>query len=246
MLLHEEVQVNNYCKERLFREGTPFFATAKRNYKDTLFRMVFKEPKELLQLYNAVNGTQYTNPDDLEIVTLENAIYMSMKNDLAFIVGCHLNMYEQQSTFNPNMPLRFLQYVSREYEKLIVDKTIYSSKLVKLPTPEFIVFYNGSETMPERMVMKLSESFEVLTETPALELQVIQLNINDGCNRKLMEQLLTMSREHPQIRLIAQDQYSACFSVPKSCISIRKPYSEERRARDSERAKAAGISPPRT
>ena len=65
-------------------------------------------------------------------------------------------------------------------------------------------------------------------------------------NRKMMEKLLDMSRAYPQIMLIARDQYSACFSVPKGCVSVRKPYSDERRARDSERAKAAGISPPRT
>ncbi len=165
---------------------------ATRNYKDTLFRMIFKEPAELLQLYNAVNETNYTNPADLEIVTLENAIYLNMKNDVAFIIGCYLNMYEQQSSFNPNMPLRYLQYVAREYEKLIADKTIYTSKLLKVPTPNFIVFYNGTADLPERMELKLSDAFEIYTEHPALELCVIQLNINSGHSQKLMEQCKTL------------------------------------------------------
>ena len=84
--------------------------TANREYKSTLFCMLFRDRKELLELYNAVNHSDYTDPEALEIVTLENAIYMSMKNDLAFLIDTHLNLYEHQSTFNPNMPLRDLLY----------------------------------------------------------------------------------------------------------------------------------------
>lgn len=85
-----------------------------RNHKDRLFRMIFREKKELLSLYNAVNGTSYTNAEDLEIVTLENAIYMNMKNDLAFIMDSYLNLYEHQSTYSPNMPLAgFVLYCKR-------------------------------------------------------------------------------------------------------------------------------------
>ena len=86
-----------------------------RNHKDRLFRMIFREKKELLSLYNAVNGTSYTNAEDLEIVTLENAIYMNMKNDLAFIMDSYLNLYEHQSTYSPNMPLRDLFYIAKEF-----------------------------------------------------------------------------------------------------------------------------------
>ena len=85
-----------------------------RNHKDRLFRMIFREKKELLSLYNAVNGTSYTNAEELEIVTLENAIYMNMKNDLAFIMDSYLNLYEHQSTYSPNMPLRDLFYIAKE------------------------------------------------------------------------------------------------------------------------------------
>ena len=87
-----------------------------RNHKDRLFRMIFREKKELLSLYNAVNGTSYTNAEDLEIVTLENAIYMNMKNDLAFIMDSYLNLYEHQSTYSPNMPLRDLFYIAKELQ----------------------------------------------------------------------------------------------------------------------------------
>ena len=88
---------------------------ANRNYKDTVFRMLFSNRKNLLSLYNAVNQRDYKNPDDLEIVTLENAIYMGMKNDLAFIIDTNLYLYEHQSTYNPNIPLRDLFYISNEY-----------------------------------------------------------------------------------------------------------------------------------
>ena len=88
---------------------------SKRNYKDTLFRMIFREPRALLSLYNAVNGTDYRNPEELHVVTLENAIYMNVKNDLAFVVDCRMSLYEQQSTVNPNLPLRDLIYVAKEY-----------------------------------------------------------------------------------------------------------------------------------
>ena len=90
-------------------------ATANRNYKDTVFRMLFSDRQNLLSLYNAVSGSHYDDPEMLEIVTLENAIYMGMKNDLAFIIGTDLFLYEHQSTYNPNMPLRDLFYISTVY-----------------------------------------------------------------------------------------------------------------------------------
>lgn len=161
---------------------------AKREYKDSLFRMIFNDKEKLLDLYNAVNGTHYTNADELQIVTLENAIYMNMKNDLAFLLDFRLNMYEHQSSFNPNMPLRDLLYVAKEYEKLVVDKTLYASSLVKIPTPCFIVFYNGTENQPEERVLRLSDAFEISTEKPALELIVRMLNINAGMNSKIISQ----------------------------------------------------------
>ena len=124
------------------RSEVELSTAAKRNYKDTLFRMIFQERQALLSLYNAVSETDYQNPEELQIVTLENAIYMNMKNDLAFIVDCRMSLYEQQSTVNPNMPLRDLFYVAREYQRIVGNSSLYSSRLVKLPTPYFVVFYN--------------------------------------------------------------------------------------------------------
>ena len=93
---------------------------------------------------NAVNGSHYEDADALEIVTLENAVYMGMKNDLAFIVDTGLFLYEHQSTYNPNMPLRDLFYISGEYQKFVDNRSLYSSSLQKIPAPNFIVFYNGT------------------------------------------------------------------------------------------------------
>lgn len=130
----------------------------RRTYKDTVFRMLFSEKENLLSLYNAVNGTDYKHPEDLEINTLENAIYMNMKNDISFVCGFYLNLYEHQSTYNRNMPLRNLFYIARLLEKHIRKDSIYSSKLLRIPSPRFLVFYNGTEHQPERQVLRLSDS----------------------------------------------------------------------------------------
>ena len=171
--------------------------TANRKYKDTVFRMLFSDRKNLLSLYNAINGTAYKNPDDLEIVTLENAIYMGMKNDLAFIIDTNLFLYEHQSTYNPNMPLRDLFYISSEYQKLVEHKSLYSSTQQKVPAPNFIVFYNGTVKKEDCWTNYLSEAYENLTGDPNLELKVITLNINEGHNKELMEQCQIL-REYAQ------------------------------------------------
>ena len=168
-----------------------------RNYKDTIFRMLFSDRKNLLSLYNAIRGSHHDDPEKLEIVTLENAIYMGMKSDLAFIIDTDLFLYEHQSTYNPNMPLRDLFYISSEYQKLVDKKSLYSSVLQKIPAPQFIVFYNGTEKKKDSWVNHLSEAFENLSGAPKLELEVLTININEGHNSELMEQCQTL-REYAQ------------------------------------------------
>jgi hypothetical protein len=104
-------------------------------YKDTIFRMLFSEPEHLLSLYNAVTGKDYRDPDALNVVTLENAVYMGMKNDLAFVLEMGMYLYEHQSTYNPNIPLRDLFYIASEYQALADGKSLYSSGIQKIPTP---------------------------------------------------------------------------------------------------------------
>ena len=175
---------------------------ANRNYKDTVFRMLFSDRKNLLSLYNAVNGTSYKNPEELEIVTLENAIYMGMKNDLAFIIATNLFLYEHQSTYNPNMPLRDLFYISSEYQKLVDHKSLYSSVLQKIPAPNFIVFYNGTEKKEDRWENALSDAYETPDKEPRLELKVLTLNMNEGHNKELMEQCQTLREYAKYVALV--------------------------------------------
>ena len=170
------------------RDFTIKTLTANRNYKDTVFRMLFSDRKNLLSLYNAVNQRDYKNPEDLEIVTLENAIYMGMKNDLAFIIDTNLYLYEHQSTYNPNMPLRDLFYICSEYQKLVDKKSLFSSTLQKIPAPNFIEFYNGSTVIADCTDLRLSSAFEHLTGEAKLELIVTVLNVNEGHNAELMQQ----------------------------------------------------------
>lgn len=164
----------------------------REDYKDTLFRRLFSEKEALLSLYNAVSGRHYTNAEELEIVTLENAVYMNMQNDLAFVIDYSLNLYEHQSTYNPNMPLRNLFYVAKELSMLVDSNTLYRKSLVKIPTPGFIVFYNGRENQPERKYLRLSDAFESAADDPDLELVVTVLNINEGKNVELLEQCKTL------------------------------------------------------
>ena len=171
--------------------------TANRKYKDTVFRMLFSDRKNLLSLYNAVNGSAYEDEAALEIVTLENAIYMGMKNDLAFIVDTGLFLYEHQSTYTPNMPLRDLFYISAEYQKFVNHRSLYSSVIQIIPAPNFIVFYNGTEKKEDSWINYLSEAYQNLSGEPNLELKVLTLNINEGHNGELMEQCQIL-REYAQ------------------------------------------------
>ena len=158
-----------------------------RNYRDTLFRMLYRNKKRLLSLFNAVNGTQYDNPDDLTITTLEGVLYLGMKNDVSCIIDMMMQLYEHQSTVNPNMPLRNLFYVSDLLQKYIYEEgiDIYSRKQIKIPTPKFVVFYNGDEEQPERKEILLSKAFSANTGETNMELVVLQININKGQNEEL-------------------------------------------------------------
>lgn len=161
--------------------------TPVRTYKDRIFRMIFKEKPALLALYNAMNGTAYTDPEELAITTLENAIYLGMKNDVSFMICDCLFLYEHQSTQNPNMPLRNLLYVADLYSVLTKDMFLYGEIPVAIPEPRFVVFYNGEQKMNERTSLRLSDLYKPETKHPYLELETLVLNINKGYNKELME-----------------------------------------------------------
>ncbi len=160
-----------------------------RRYKDVLFRRLFRDKQDLLNLYNALNGSTYQNPGELEVVTMEDVIFMKMKNDLSFIVGSHLNLYEHQSTWNPNMPLRGLLYFAQQFEGLLGARgdNIYGRNCIELPTPEYIVFYHGNELQSDSRILYLSDSFPEGHGSGCLECRCKVLNINRGCNQVLMD-----------------------------------------------------------
>lgn len=164
----------------------------KRDYKSRMFTMIFSEKKELLELYNAVAKRNYGNPELLTINTLENAIYMSMYNDLSFIIDSRVSLFEQQSTHNPNMPIRFLFYISDMYSGMTADQNLYGTRLIQIPAPRFIVFYNGKDERPEREVLNLSDSYLTQDEDVSLELEVEVLNINMGYNDELKKACKTL------------------------------------------------------
>ena len=161
--------------------------TINRSYKDRLFKIIFEDKKELLSLYNALTGKNYQNPDELEINTIDDVIYMHLKNDMSFILDDWQNLFEQQSTFNPNQPLRGFFYFADLYKVKYFGKKIYSTRLLKIPTPQYIVFYNGTTSMPDRKELRLSDAFQQPTVQPDIEVVAHMLNINYGHNKELME-----------------------------------------------------------
>ena len=163
-----------------------------RTYKARIFEMVFSDKKELLALYNAVNKTHYDDPELLEINTLQNAIYMSMKNDVSFIIDSRLSLYEHQSTYSPNLPIRYLLYVADIYANITKNANLYGIKKVEIPPPRFLIFYNGRELYPERKLLKLSELYATKEEEISLELTALMLDINPGYNEELMNTCKTL------------------------------------------------------
>ena len=198
----KETTENNFLEEGISEEMlvlsiqqlVHILGSTDRTYKDRVFRMLVKDRAVALEIYNAINDTNYRDPTQLQITTLENAIYMGMKNDVSFIIDSRLAFYEHQSTDNPNMPLRNLFYVACVYASLVDGKNIYGSRLISLPNPKFVVFYNGKKDLPERSILRLSDAYEVSSEheETALELQVEVLNINRGKNQALMEKSPTL------------------------------------------------------
>ena len=160
-----------------------------RRHKDRLFRYLFRDKKYLLELYNALHDSNYEDPEELEVVTMEDVIFMKMKNDLSFIIGNSLNLYEHQSTWNPNMPLRGLLYFTQQYEGLLEagNSDLYGSKRIELPTPEYIIFYNGSGMEEDKRMLYLSDSFSMGRGSGALECTCQVINVKRGHNKELMD-----------------------------------------------------------
>ncbi|MCL2845888.1 MAG: Rpn family recombination-promoting nuclease/putative transposase [Chitinivibrionia bacterium] len=169
-------------------------AKANREYKDSVFTSLFGEKDKLLELYNAIQNTNYGEETDIQITTLENVLYMEQMNDISFVIdNKFVVLIEHQSTINPNMPLRMLLYMGRVYEKIIEAETLYKQNRITIPRPEFIVLYNGKTDYPDEETLKLSDMFEQKEGAlPELELIVKVYNINEGKNPQFAERSETL------------------------------------------------------
>ena len=148
-------------------------------FKDNVFCMLYRDKRNLLELYNALNNSAYTNVDDLQVTTLNGGSYMKYKNDASFLLCMSLYMFEQQSSKNPNMPLRFLHYVSDVFRELFSNSMLHRRSMIKIPVPHFVTFYNGLEKWVEdEDEIRLSDMYEIPTDNPELELKVRVININ--------------------------------------------------------------------
>ena len=158
-----------------------------REYKSDVFSMLMENPQNALDLYNAMNNSNYTDPNLVEICVLDRGISLTVRNDASFVLDMNLSIYEHQSTICPNMPVRSLIYFTNILERMLKGRNIYGRKLVKIPTPRFAVFYNGEEEQPEQYELKLSDAFEHPVKNPEIELTCKVYNINYGKNQELLE-----------------------------------------------------------
>ena len=188
MLFYSQEEDVSYCDTR--RKGMVRMAADNIKYKDRLFNFLFGSEENkawTLSLYNAVNKSNYTDPSAIEITTIKEIMYLGMQNDISFLISEEMNLYEQQSSYNPNMPLRLMQYAGNLYEKYIKQtrQNKYGKKLMKLPAPRLVVFYNGTDEQPEEKFLKLSDSFP---EDAVSDIEVIvrMINVNHGKNKELM------------------------------------------------------------
>ena len=170
---------------------------ANREYKATLFSELFSDKDRLRELYNALAGTDYGEDTPIEINTLENILFNDLRNDVSFTIGGkYVVLMEHQSTINSNMPLRCLMYIARVYEQITDNRALYHRKLLKIPTPEFIVLYNGVKEFPSEETLCLSDAFagtdNSITKFGSLDLTVRIVNINPGYNDELLQKSETL------------------------------------------------------
>jgi len=198
---------------------------ANRNYKDSVFTALFSEPSATLELYNAVSGQNYPPDTKIEIVTLSNALFKGQLNDVAFVVdGKLVVLMEHQSTVNNNIPLRMFMYMGREYEKMTKGKNLYREKKIEIPTPEFIVLYNGKEDLPDFTELRLSDSYKSKAGSKNLELVAKVYNINKGRNDDIVSKSPTLSGYSELVAEVnknckTMELADAIVAAIKTCVS---------------------------
>lgn len=179
----------------------------KRSYKDGVFRQLFNDKEKLIELYNALSGRSYSKDTEIEIVTLEDALFGDIKNDLSFIMDNRfIVMIEHQATVNPNMPLRMLSYAAREYERRGLTKKVYSRRRIEIPTPELYMLYNGAEDKPIMQELKLSDAYIAKCGKISLEARVMVINVNYDKGADILKRCKTLNEYSMFIHMIREKQ----------------------------------------
>ena len=194
-----------------------------KQLKSSVFADLFQECPEAkenaLSLFNALEGTNYTDPSIINHFRIEDTIYKDSKNDVSFTVDNRMIvLMEHQSTINANMPLRCLIYVGRLYEKIIPAKSRYKEYLVQIPTPEFFVFYNGMDDYPSEITLKLSDAFITQPEVPALEVLVHVININPDKNNDILKKCAIINEYSEFIEVVRKHEKNKTEQPYKAAI----------------------------
>lgn len=202
-------------------------STAIRQYKDNVFCLLYRDKNNLLDLYNGLNDTDYTNVDDLTVTTLKGGVYMKYKNDASFVFGQDLYMFEQQSSRNPNMPLRFLHYLSDVYRQMYNNSDLHRSTTLKIPVPHFVTFYNGKQPLEAESILRLSDMYEKNIDCPELELMVRVININTDNNagnksRTFNSNINDNSVSNSNIHTYSSEFLSKCETLKDYMIFVNK------------------------
>lgn len=197
-----------------------------KRYSDNVFCMLYSDKNNLLDLYNALNNSSHTDVENLTVTTLKGGTYMKYKNDASFVFSYELYMFEQQSTINLNMPLRYLHYVSEIYREMYPNNFLHKRSMLKIPTPHFITFYNGREKMKERVqILRLSDMFEQKTEMPELELAVTVININPDTDENIIinkEALICDTDEYMKKAIANADILNRCKTLKDYMTFVNK------------------------
>lgn len=188
---------------------------AQREVKDRLFKWMFEDKRNALALVNALTGSNYQNEEDVEIITIKDVLYISMKNDISIYIDYGMFFFEEQSTYNPNIPLRDLEYGTRSLRDYVErnELNLYSSKLQKIPKPYFFVIYNGKKELKDVEEYRLSDMFLRKDGKETLDLTVTMYNINKGKNKELLEACRPL-REYAWItNTIAEKRKEGCTPI---------------------------------
>ena len=206
---------------------------ANREFKNSVFTALFDDAGELISLYNALSGGGFPSDTPVMMATLEDVLYNDRYNDIAFVLDDKIVvLVEHQSTVSENMPLRLLIYIARVYEKLIDSDAVYRSRLMKIPKPDFIVLYNGTDPFPDERTLRLSDAYTAMGGSPpglggSLDLEVRVVNINEGRNGAIVGKCETL---HGYVLFVGKvranrkagmDLSRAVTKAAKDCINER-------------------------